>query len=100
MLVPIAEYEQQQKKEAARLVEKLENPEANWIAFEDFGAMLAANEIVEARKKAGLTQGQLAAKLKMPQSQISRIERNPDRTTVRTLKKIAKALGVEVGKLI
>jgi ribosome-binding protein aMBF1 (putative translation factor) len=87
-------------QEAARLARKLEDPNAKWIDFEDFSAMLAADAVVEARKKAGLTQGQLAAKLKMPQSQISRIERNPDRTTVRTLKKIAKALGVDVAKLI
>jgi transcriptional regulator with XRE-family HTH domain len=45
-------------------------------------------------------QKQLTAKLKMPQSQISRIERNPNHTTVRTLKRIAKALGVEVSALI
>ncbi|MBI5763264.1 MAG: helix-turn-helix transcriptional regulator [Planctomycetes bacterium] len=101
VLLPINEYERyEQMQEAARLTKKLEDPNAKWIGFEDFSAMLAADAVVEARKKAGLTQGQLAAKLKMPQSQISRIERNPDRTTVRTLKKIAKALGVDVAKLL
>jgi transcriptional regulator with XRE-family HTH domain len=33
------------------------------------------------------------------ESQISRIERNPDRTTVRTLKRIARALNVSVSSL-
>ena len=79
---------------------KLDNPKAKWIDFDDFAAEVAANLLVEARKKAGLTQNQLAAKLKIPQSQISRIERNPDRTTVRTLKRIGRALGVNVGSLL
>ncbi|HSW44699.1 MAG TPA: helix-turn-helix transcriptional regulator [Phycisphaerae bacterium] len=36
----------------------------------------------------------------MPQSQISRIERNPDHTSVNTLKRIARALDVDVRHLI
>ncbi|HKQ47016.1 MAG TPA: helix-turn-helix transcriptional regulator [Phycisphaerae bacterium] len=59
-----------------------------------------ADLIAKARKAAGLTQAELAARLKLPQSQISRIERNPDRTTIRTLKRIAKSLGVDVSALV
>jgi len=82
------------------LTAKLDNPKAKWIDFDDFAAEVAANLLVEARKKAGLTQSQLAAKLKIPQSQISRIERNPDRTTVRTLRRIARALAVDISALV
>ncbi|HOJ75383.1 MAG TPA: helix-turn-helix transcriptional regulator [Phycisphaerae bacterium] len=55
------------------------------------GGELAGERIAAARKRAGLTQQQLAARLRVPQSQVSRIERNPEATTVRTLKKIARA---------
>ena len=61
---------------------------------------LAAERIAKARRTAGLTQTQLGCKLGIPQSQISRIERNPDHTTVRTLKRIAKALKVNVQSLV
>jgi transcriptional regulator with XRE-family HTH domain len=47
-----------------------------------------------------LSQTQLGAKLNLPQSQISRIERNPDHTTLRTLKRVARALGVDVRALV
>lgn len=67
---------------------------------DEFALELAAGRIARARKEAGLTQAQLAARLKLPQSQISRIERNPDHTTVRTLKKIARALGVDISALV
>ena len=80
--------------------EALAEPDGPTVSLEDTQLLVAADRIVNARKAAGMTQQQLAAKLKMPQSQISRIERNPDRTTVRTLKKIAKALKVDVRFLI
>lgn len=95
------EYEKLLKrKEAMQGTGAFDDSDGPWIDAEDAFAQLAAKDIVKARKKAGLTQIQLAAKLKMPQSQISRIESNPDRTTVRTLKKIAKALGVDVRYLL
>ncbi len=56
--------------------------------------------IAKARKAAGITQKQLGDRLRIPQSQISRIERKPDHTTVRTLKRIARALNVSVRSLI
>lgn len=75
---------------------KINDPDTEWVDAKQFGRELAAQHIAEARKAAGLTQKQLGEKLGLPQSQISRIERNPDHTTVRTMKKIAKALGVDV----
>ena len=72
----------------------------NWVDADDLALDLAADRIAKARKAAGLTQKQLADKLGLPQSQISRIERNPDRTTVRTLRRLAQALNVDVSKLL
>lgn len=109
VIVPVKEYEELVKAnlELELLAEKgrtgidpFDDPTVEWIDAEDFAAQLAADRIVAARKARKLTQKALAKKLGMPQSQISRIERKPDRTTVRTLKKVAKALGVDVSTLI
>jgi DNA-binding XRE family transcriptional regulator len=89
-----------QLAEACELVAMLEDPETKWVDFDDYKLRLAGMTIAEARKARGLTQVQLARQLKLPQSQISRIERHPDRTTVRTLKKIAAALHVNVRQLL
>ncbi len=102
VVIPIEDYERFLKADMARVaVQRLENtPDADWIDAGDFALEVAAEQIVAARERAGLTQKQLGKKLGLPQSMISRIERNPDRTTVRTLKRVAKALGVRVSTLI
>ncbi len=102
VLVPVVEYEELIKASMVRdAVAQIENStDDDYVDADDFALELAAESITRARKAKGMTQKQLAAKLKVPQSQISRIERNPDRTTVRTLKRIAKALGVDVSALI
>lgn len=56
-----------------------------------------AMEIVEARQKANLTQGELATQIGDKQQNVSRIESGEQNVTVVTLEKIAKAVG---GKLI
>ncbi len=81
-------------------VRKLEDESVEWVDADQFGLQLAGERIARARKGKGLTQKQLGEQLGLPQSQISRIERRPDHTTVRTLKRIAKALGVDVRALI
>ena len=101
VLVPIGEYEQLIKADLAKsAVKKLNGKKTQWVDADALGIRLAGERIAVARKAAGLTQKQLGAKLKLPQSQISRIERRPDHTTVRTLKRIAKALEVDVSALI
>lgn len=102
LLVPIAEYEQLVKSDMAReAIAELElGGEEEYVDAGVFGLELAGEEIAKARKAAGMTQTQLGAKLGIPQSMISRVERNPDRTTLRTLKRIAKALKVDVRALI
>jgi ribosome-binding protein aMBF1 (putative translation factor) len=78
----------------------LDDAGTEWLDADDLALDLAADRISRARKAAGGTQKQLAGKLGIPQSQISRIEHNPDRSTLRTLKRLAKALGVDVSKLV
>jgi len=104
ILVPVEDYEELVKadmvQDAFRNMKDIDNPNVKWVDAEKAALQFAGEQIAAARKKAGLTQKQLAAKLKVPQSQISRIVRNPDRTTVRTLKRIAKALRVDVRSLV
>lgn len=101
MQVPVDEYERLIKSSMIEeAIAILNDPDEGWVDADDFALELAAERVARARKAAGMTQKQLAAKLKVPQSQISRIERNPDHTTVRTLRRIAKALGVDVSALV
>lgn len=101
VLVPIDEYERlMDTRMAQSAIRKLEDPNTRWIDADQLGIDIAGERIASARKAAGLTQKQLGEKLGLPQSQISRIERNPDRTTVRTMKKIARALGVDISAFL
>jgi ribosome-binding protein aMBF1 (putative translation factor) len=86
--------------EALELIAKLEDPTTKWIPAEEAALGFAGDSIADARKRAGLTQKQLADKMGMPQSQISRIEKNPDKTTMRTMKRIAAALEVDISALL
>lgn len=87
---------------ALRAIKQIEDgdDESDLVDADDVAVELARDAIVEARKKAGLTQKELGKKLGLPQSQICRIERHPDRTTVRTLRKMAKALNVNVSSFL
>ena len=101
VLVPVEDYEQLVKADMVeKAIRKLERDDADFVDPDDLALDLAAERIARARKAAGLTQKQLGEKLNLPQSQISRIERNPDHTTVRTLKRIARALGVDLRALV
>jgi len=101
VLVPVDEYERLiATSMAEQAVARLEDDKTEWVDADAVARELARDRIVSTRKAAGLTQKQLGDKLGLPQSQISRIERQPDRTTVRTLKRVARALGVDVGALL
>jgi HTH-type transcriptional regulator/antitoxin HipB len=101
VLVPIAEYERMIESDMIdTAIRRLGDPQDQWVEAGQAAMELAGQRIAQARKAAGLTQKQLGDKLKLPQSQISRIERNPDHTTVRTLKRVAHALGVDVAALL
>jgi HTH-type transcriptional regulator/antitoxin HipB len=101
ILVPIKEYErlvQAEMVEAA--VMKPPSDSAQWVDADSLALQLAGERIAAARRAAGLTQKQLGAKLNVPQSQISRIEHHPDQLTVRTLKRVAEALAVNLAALL
>ena len=101
VIVPVHEYERLVKAEMIRSgVAKLKDEETEWVDADALGWKLAGERIAQARKAEGLTQKQLGERLNIPQSQISRIERNPDHTTLKTLKRVARALGVDVRALI
>jgi len=107
VMLPIDEYENLIfQSMAVEVLDELEHEAltgqrpGDFVNGEDFAAEVAAEALLNARKEKGLTQQQLAKKVGIPQSQISRIERNPDRTTVKTMRKIAKALGVDVSRIL
>ncbi len=101
VLVPVDRFDQLSDAERAlRAMEMLESDSTEWIDAEASALRLAGSRVRRARIARGLTQKQLAERLRIPQSQVSRIERDPDRSTLRTLKRIAKALAVDIRALI
>jgi transcriptional regulator with XRE-family HTH domain len=58
--------------------------------YEEFRLLL-----IDLRKKAGLTQSELAVKLSKPQSFVSKMERGERRIDVVELGDVAKALGID-----
>jgi len=78
------------------LKERLKDPAfAKAFAEVDAEVRLAV-ALAEAREHAGLTQAQLARKLRTRQSNISRIEQGSQNITLRTLEKIAHALRCKI----
>lgn len=59
-----------------------------------------AQLLTEAREAAGLTQVQLASRLRRPQSFVSKIESGERRIDLIELLEIADAIGADVGDLI
>lgn len=62
--------------------------------------MTTGERIKEARKKAGMTQAELAERLGTPYQTVSQWERDTRRPKIETLQRIAAALGVDVNLLI
>ena len=62
-------------------------------AYEEVDAEVRlAISVAKARERAGMTQAELAKRMRTKQSNISRIERGTHNLTVATLEKIARAL--------
>jgi predicted RNase H-like HicB family nuclease/DNA-binding XRE family transcriptional regulator len=59
-------------------------------------ALAVALQVRWARGKVGMSQGELARRAGVSQQQIAKLERPGENPTIGTLKKIAKALGVNV----
>lgn len=101
VVLPIDVYDRMMLAEMARESQDItSNPGTKWTDVDDFFSQVAVRRIVAARKAKGITQQELANRLGLAQTQISRIESNPDRTSLKTLKRIAKALRVDVKNLI
>jgi len=101
VLVPIDEYQELVNgAEVQQVVARLEDPTTQWVPARTAAVEFAGSWIAAARQRAGLTQKQLAERVGVPQSQISRIEKHPDHTTLRTMKRIAAALGLDVAALL
>ena len=58
------------------------------------------NHIKKVRKRKGMTQVQLSKKLRISQGRVSEIERADYRPTMKTYRRVAKALGCEIEELI
>jgi transcriptional regulator with XRE-family HTH domain len=58
--------------------------------------MTSADVIYSARRRAGLTQAELARRLALPQSQLSRWERGAVTPSFETLRQIVRACGLEL----
>jgi len=56
--------------------------------------------LIEARKESGLTQATLAAKLRRPQSFVSKYERGERRLDVIEFMEVAETLNVEPGEIL
>jgi ribosome-binding protein aMBF1 (putative translation factor) len=55
-----------------------------------------AQAIIEARRRVGLTQAQLAERMKTPQSIIARLESGEARPSTTTLRNLARATGTRL----
>ncbi len=67
---------------------------------EDVRPRVARNKLVLALRERGWTQAELARRMKKSPTVISRIFRNPERSRVTTLQKVASALGVDLSDLL
>jgi putative transcriptional regulator len=83
--------------EAERIAADPNDPVLGWDEIKD---ELIRNRIAAVREERGITQKELARRLKVRQSTISRMERENANLTLVTLRKIAKALSCSVHQLI
>jgi predicted RNase H-like HicB family nuclease/DNA-binding XRE family transcriptional regulator len=59
-------------------------------------SLAAAIHVRWARQRLGLSQGQLAARVRVSQQQIAKLENPDENPTLKTIEKVAKALGMEL----
>lgn len=76
------------------LDEQLEDPElkAEWDALQPERALVQA--MIDARKRTGLTQQQLAEKTGISQSDISKFETGGGNPSIKTLQRLAAGMGM------
>lgn len=83
-----------------RLAKRLEDPGFAEAWKETELEYLLARNIIKRRKKLGMTQVELAKRLRTTQSAVSRIEAGNSNVTLKTLGDLAKALDTDVNNLI
>ena len=83
--------------EAKRISEDASDPVLTWDEVKD---ELIRNRIAKVRERLGVTQKELARRLGVRQSTVSRWERREANLTLRTVRRIAKALGCPEHRLI
>lgn len=85
---------------AARRAERnLKDRDAQWSSGETVMQGLVLCKLAEIRRERGLSQRAVAERAGIPQSHVSKIERNPERCTLRVLQRVAKALDVPMRDL-
>lgn len=83
-----------------RLEKRLKNPKFRQEWEDSELEYVIARNIIKLRKERHLTQNELAAALNTKQSVISRIENADQNLSIDTLKRIAKALDVNVMEIV
>lgn len=78
------------------LKEELKDPEFAAHYKEARARIQAARRLAAIRKKAGLTQKKLAARLKVPQQNVARIESGTQNMTIDLTERAADALGYDM----
>jgi DNA-binding XRE family transcriptional regulator len=76
------------------------DPKDRILRWDEIKGEFIVNRIAEVRERMGITQKELARRLKVRQSTVSRMEHKNANLTLATLRKIAKALGCSVHQLI
>lgn len=101
VLIPIDAYEQMLLDQMAADAERiLENPDTRWVDGDDLRARMAGKRLRDSRQAQGVTQKQLANKLKVSAADLSRLERNADRTMLDLARRVARALKADLGPLL
>lgn len=70
------------------------------ISLEEARHIILDNHIKKVRRRKKMTQKELAKKLSISQTRVSQIENTDYRPTIKTYRRVAKALGCEVKDLI
>ena len=78
----------------------LADPKDLAISLEEARSIYLDNHIKKVRRRKKMTQKELAKKLSISQTRVSQIENTDYRPTIKTYRRVAKALGVDITELI
>ena len=86
--------------DAAEAARVLNDPRDRVVPWDEVKGELARNRIAEVRRSLRVTQKELARRLRVEQSTVSRMERPDANLTLATLRRIARALRVPPSELL